>query len=128
MLDCKSMAIPMDANFKKLKESTSNFDMIEPTMYRQLIVSLIYLTNTRSDICAVVNTLCQFMSDMRQIHRVSTKHVLRYLRGTMGYGLRYDLGCDTILQGFSDSDWVGCVIDRKSTSKSCFSLGFGVIS
>ena len=34
MLDCKSMATPMDANFKKLKESTSNSDMIDPTMYR----------------------------------------------------------------------------------------------
>ena len=45
MLDCKSMATPMDANFKKLKESTSNSDMIYPTMYRQLIGSLMYLTN-----------------------------------------------------------------------------------
>ena len=39
----------------------------------------------------------------------STKHVLRYLCGTGGYGLRYASGCDMILQGFSDSDWAGCV-------------------
>ena len=57
MLDCKSMAIPMDANFKKLKESTSNYDMIDHTMYHQLIGSLMYLTNTRLNICFAVNTL-----------------------------------------------------------------------
>ena len=68
------------------------------------------------------------MSDPRQIHWVSAKHVLRYLRGTVGYGLRYASRCDMILQGFSDSDWVECDADRKSTSGCCFSLGSTVIS
>ena len=68
MLDCKSMDTLVDANFKKLKESTSNFDMIDPTMYRQLIGFLMYLMNTKPDICFAVNTLTQFMSDPRQIH------------------------------------------------------------
>ena len=68
MLDYKSMATPMDANFKKLKESTSISDMIDPTMYRQLIGSLMYLTNTKPNICFAMNTLSQFMSDPRQIH------------------------------------------------------------
>ena len=68
------------------------------------------------------------MSDPRQIHWVFAKHVLRYLHGTVGYGLRYASGCDTILQGFSDSDWVGRVADRKSTSGCCFNLGSAVIS
>ena len=83
MLDCKSMATLMDANFKKMKESNSNYDMIDPTMYHQLIGSMMYLTNTRPDICFAVKTLIQFMSDPRQIHWVSAKHVLRYLRGTV---------------------------------------------
>ena len=49
--------------------------------------------------------------------------MLRYLRGTVGYGLRYDLECDLKLQGFIDSDWARCSTDRKSTSGCCFSLG-----
>ena len=129
MLDSKSMATPMDANFKKLKESTSNSDMIDPTMYRQLIGSLMYLTYTRQDMCFDVNTLSQFMSDPRQIHWVFAKHVLIYLHGIIvGYGLRYASGCDMTLQGFSDLDWVGCVVDKKSTFRCYFSLGSAMIS
>ena len=69
------MATLMDANFKKLKESTLNSDIIDPTMYHQLSGSLMYLTNTKLDICFAVNALSQFMSDPRQIHWVSAKHV-----------------------------------------------------
>ena len=81
MLDCKSMATSMDANLKKLRESASDSYLIDPTMYRQLIGSLMYLTDTKPNICFAVNTLSQFMSDPRQIHWVIAKHVLRYLRG-----------------------------------------------
>jgi hypothetical protein len=50
MLDCKSMATPMVSNLKKLSESSSDSDLIDPTMYKQLIGSLMYLVNTRLDI------------------------------------------------------------------------------
>ena len=49
-----------------------------------------YLTNMRPDICLVVNTLSQFLVDPRQVHLVAAKHVLRYLKGTIDYGLIYD--------------------------------------
>ena len=96
-------------------------------MYRQLIGSLMDLTNTKPKICFTVNALSQFMCEPRQIHWIAPKHVLRYLRGTLGYGLRYDLECDMKLQGFTDSDWAGCTRDRNSTSGCCFSLGSAVI-
>jgi hypothetical protein len=54
--------------------------------------------------------------------------VLRYLKGTVDYGLRYDVDCEIRLHGYTDSDWVGSVADRKSTSGCCFSLGSGMIS
>ena len=90
MLDCKSIATPMDANLKKPRDSASDSNLIDPTMYRQMIGSLMYLTNTRPDICFAVNALSQFMCEPRQIHWITAKHVLRYLCGTLGYGLRYD--------------------------------------
>ena len=61
MLDYKSIATPMDANLKKLRDSASDSNLINPTMYRQLIGSLMYLTNTRQDICFVVNILSYVM-------------------------------------------------------------------
>ena len=84
MLDCKSITTPMDANLK-LRDSASDSNLIDPTMYRQLIGSLMYLTNTRPDICFAVNALSQFMMcDSRKIHWIVAKHVLIYLRGTVG--------------------------------------------
>ena len=62
------------------------------------------------------------------MHLVVVKHILRYLRGTVGYGLRYTSSNDLTLVGYSDSDWVGSVEDRKSTSKCCFSQGSAMVS
>ena len=123
MLECKSMATPMDANLKKLRDFASYSNLIDPTMYCQLIGSLMYLTNTRPNICFAVNALSQFMCELRQIHWIAAKHVLRYLHG-MGYDLRYDSDCDLRLQGFTDSDWYGCTTDRKSISGCCFQFEF----
>ena len=87
-----------------------------------------YLTNTRPDICFVVNTLSQYLVNPRHIHLVGAKHVMRYLKGTLDYGLRYASDGEIRLQGFIDSDWAGSAEDRKSTSKCCCSLGSYMIS
>ena len=103
-MDCKSMSTPMALNLKKL--CYDELDLVDPTMYRQLIGSLMYLVNTRPDICFVMSTLSQFMCEPRQMHWVAAKHVLRYLRGIIGYGLRYSIDSDMQLVGYTDSDWV----------------------
>jgi hypothetical protein len=126
MMDCKSMATPMVTNLKFLSDSSS--DLVDPTMYRELIGSLMYQVNTRSDICFAVNKLSQYMVEPRHVHLVATKHVLRYLHGPVGYGLRYVLDDEVKLQVYIDSDWVGSAVDRKSTSGYCFSLGSSMIS
>jgi hypothetical protein len=82
-----------------------------------------YLVNTRPDICFAVNTLSQYMVQPKQVHWVAAKHVLRYLKGTVHFGLRYVGDGELVLQGFSDSDWAGSASDRRSTSGCCFSLG-----
>jgi hypothetical protein len=89
---CKSMTTPMMNFFKKLSDSTSDSDLVDPTMYRQLIGSLMYLVNIGKYIFFEVSTLSEFMVELRHFHWVATKHVLRYLHGTIGYGLRYVSG------------------------------------
>ena len=58
----------------------------------------------------------------------AAKHILRYLKGTVDYGLKYEASQKINLEGYVDLDWVGSAIDRKSTSGCCFSMGSGVIS
>jgi hypothetical protein len=128
MTDCKSRPTPMVMNLKKLSETSSDLGEIDPHLYRQLIGSLMYLVNTRLDICYVVSVLSQFMSQSRQTHWIATEHVLIYLQGTIGYGLRYASSVDMRLQGYVDADWAGSVVDQKSTSGCCFTLGFAMVS
>jgi hypothetical protein len=120
------MPTPMVTNLKLLSDTSS--EIVDVTMYRQMIGSLMYLTNTRPDICFAVNTLSQYMVEPRHVHLVAAKHVLRYLKGTIDYGLRYVSDHEISLQGFTDSDWAGSVADRKSTSGCCFSFGSAMIS
>ena len=75
-----------------------------------------YLTNTRPDICFVVNTLSQFLVEPIRVHLVIAKHVMRYLKGTIDYGLSYDGDHDFTLSRYTDADWAGSVSERKSTS------------
>ena len=103
-MDCKSKTTPMMTNLKTLIDFASDSNLVDPIMYRKLIGSLMYLVNTRPNIFLVVNTLSQFMVESRHVHWVVTKHVLTYLRRTIGYNLRYVSGGQVRLQGDSDSD------------------------
>jgi hypothetical protein len=64
----------------------------------------------------------------RCVHLVATNHVMRYLKGTLDYGLRYIGDCDFGLYGYTDSDWIGSASDKKRTSGCCFSLGSAMTS
>ena len=87
-MNCKAMTTPMASNMKLLSVASS--ESIDSMMYRQMMC----LTNTRQDICFVVNTL-------RHVHRMIAKHAMRYLKGIF----EYDMNQKTNLHGYADSDW-----------------------
>ena len=66
-------------------------------IYRQMICSLMYLMNTRPDICFAMNTL-------RHVHQMVAKHIVRYLKGTIDYGLQYEVNQNINLEGYVDWD------------------------
>ena len=101
---------------------------MDPTLFRALIGSLMYLVNTRPDMSFAVNTLSQFMVEPKRVHWKDAKHILRYLVGTVDYGLDYKRSRGVDLVGFTDSNWAGSTSDRKSTSSCCFRLGSTVVS
>ena len=116
----------MDSNLKLLADDSSK--LVDVTHYRQIIGSLMYLTNTRPDICFAVNTLSQYLVQPRRVHLVAAKHVMRYLKGTIDFGLYYDNSHEYRLYGYTDADWAGSISDGKRTSGECYSLGSAMIS
>ena len=89
MMDCKAITTPMASNMKLLSDASS--ETVDATMYHQMSGSLMYLTNTRPDICFVVNTLSQYLTDPRHVHLTAAKHILRYLKGMVDYGINYKI-------------------------------------
>ena len=83
MEDCKAMSTPMITNWRKV-DTTKEKD-VDPTLYRQLIGSLMYLVNTSIDITFVVNSLSQFMVEPKRMHWIMAKHVFHYLHGIVEY-------------------------------------------
>ena len=88
MTECESVANPLDQNLK-LDANSSTIEC-EPTHIRQLVGSLIYLTITWPDLSYPVDLLSQFMQTPWDIHLDCVKRVLRYVSGTMNYGILYD--------------------------------------
>jgi hypothetical protein len=84
MMDYKSMATPMMKNLKKLSDLTSDLYLVDPSMKKESIGSLVYLVNTRLDSFFAVRTLSQLMVELRQLHWVASKNMLRYLHGMAG--------------------------------------------
>eukprot|EP00253_Pinus_taeda_P009468 PITA_09468 len=126
MQDCKPATTPMEPGLKLSAQSSSL--PVDETLFRQLVGSLIYLTAIRPDISFAVSYISRFMSALKDDHWITTKRVLRYVRGTSDYGLLYTRSSDPILSGYTDSDWVGSVDDRKSTVGYVFSLGSGAVT
>ena len=110
------MTTPMASNMKLLSVSS------DAMMYHQMICSLMYLTNTRPDICFIMNTLSHFLMDPRHVHLMVAKHAVRYLKGTIDYGLKYEVNEKIDLEGYVELDWARSAIDRKSTSRCLFSM------
>ena len=114
------MTTPMESNLKLLSDASS--ESVDATMYHHMIGSLMYLTNTRPDIFFAMNTLSEYLTDSRSVHLIVAKHVLRYLKGIIDYGLKYDASQKINLEGYVDLYWAGSAIDRKSTSGCCFNM------
>jgi hypothetical protein len=70
----------------------------------------------------------RFQSDTKECHLVAVKRILRYLVSTPCFGIWYPKGSTFDLIGYSDSDYVGCKVDRKSTSRTCQLLGRSLVS
>ena len=101
---------------------------VDQKLYRSMIGSLLYLTASRPDIMFSVCLCARFQSNPKKSHLLTVKRIFKYLSGSQNVGLWY-LSRDNIdLIGYSDTDFVGCKVDRKSTFETCQLLGTKLIS
>ncbi|XP_015956073.1 uncharacterized mitochondrial protein AtMg00810-like [Arachis duranensis] len=99
-----------------------------PTLYRQLVGGLVYLTVTRPDIAYPVHVLSQFLSPLRTTHYAAVLRILRYIKGTLFHGLCFSTHSSLSIQAYSDADWAGDPSDRRSTTGYYLFLGDALIS
>ncbi|XP_021990999.1 uncharacterized mitochondrial protein AtMg00810-like [Helianthus annuus] len=100
----------------------------DPTLYRSLVGALQYLTITRPDHSYAVNQASQFLHAPTDQHFQSVKRILRYVKGTMSYGLIFKRSKRTTILGYSDADWAQCIETRRSTYGYSIFLGGNLVS
>ncbi|KAM1689141.1 hypothetical protein EV2_037740 [Malus domestica] len=124
--ECKAVKTPLAVDDKLSKEDGS--EDADESLYRTVVGSLLYLTATRPDLMYASCLLARFMHKPTRKHMGTAKRVLRYVQGTLDFGIEYVKGKAAVLIGYCDSDWAGSLDDMKSTSGYAFSLGSGVFS
>lgn len=132
MKDAKTISTPLEVNIKITKEASPRSEDERAEMknrpYRELVGGIIYLANaTRPDIAFAASILSRFSTNPGELHWMLAKRVLRYLKGTSHYGIKYTKNQD-LLTAYTDSDWAGDVDDRKSCTGNVIILANGPIS
>ena len=97
-------------------------------MYQRLVGKLIYLAHTRPDIAYSVSVISQFMHDPREAHLQAVYRVLHYLKANPGKGILFRRDAALALECYTDADYAGSPIDRRSTSGYCTFLGGNVVT
>lgn len=119
--DCRPAYTPMQEKLKlELDMSAPSTDT---TTYQRMVGKLIFLTHTRPDISFAVGLVSRFMCRPQEPHLLAVKQIYRYLKATSEFALLYQRGGVSSLCGFTDSDWAGDTLDRKSTTGFVFLLG-----
>jgi hypothetical protein len=110
MDQCNSALSPAEPR-QQLSSCTEEKD-VDSTYYRKIIGSLRYLCNTRPDLAYSVGIVSRFMEKPKSSHLMAVKRILRYVKGTIDYGIMFtaaDRGKECKLMGYTDSNWCGDV-------------------
>lgn len=127
MLDCNPCKYPMESRSPLNKDEHGK--EVNSTQYKSVVGGLRYLVHTRPDIAFAVGIVSRFTERPTSMHLNAVKRILRYVKGTLNYGLVYSKGSGNyLLAGFSDSDLAGQIDDRRSTGGMAFYLNESLIT
>ena len=126
MSNAKPVETPMDPNIKLFPGQGE--PLKDPGKYRRLVGRLNYLTVTRPDISFSVSVISQFLDSPCDTHWNAALRILKYIKGAPGQGLLYTDKGNMQVIGYTDADWAGSPIDRRSTTGYCILVGGNLIS
>lgn len=126
MENCNSVNSPM-APGNKL-DLDEEGERVDETFYKQIVGNLMYITTTRPDLQFSVSHLSRYMSKPTTLHLQVAKRVLRYLRGTVDFGIWYKRGGTGEVSVYTDSDFAGDIDSRKSTSRYVFLMNGSAVA
>ncbi|XP_019435857.1 PREDICTED: uncharacterized protein LOC109342301 [Lupinus angustifolius] len=124
MLDCNSTHTPAEVNLKL--DRREHEPEVDGTLFRKMVGCLRFICNTRPKINYSVGLVSRFMSSLRKSHLTAAKRILRYMKGTSSFGVllsNQSQKGNLQLLAYSDSDWCGNLLERKSTMGYVFLLG-----
>ncbi|GJY25331.1 putative ribonuclease H-like domain-containing protein [Tanacetum coccineum] len=122
----KTASTPMETSKPLLKDAEAKD--VDVHLYRSMIGSLMYLIASRPDIMFVVCACARFQVTPKVSHLHAVKRIFRYLKGQPKLGLWYPKDSPFDLEAYTDSDYAGASLDRKSTTGGCQFLGRRLIS
>ncbi|KAM3209252.1 hypothetical protein ACQJBY_063749 [Aegilops geniculata] len=125
---CKPSPTPLSSSEKLSLTEGDPLNQEDSTNYRSLVGALQYLTLTRPDISFAVNKVCQFLHAPTTAHWTAAKRIVRYVNNTLNTGLTFSKSSSRLVSAFTDSDWAGCLDDRRSTGGFAVFYGPNLIS
>ncbi|CAJ2666495.1 unnamed protein product [Trifolium pratense] len=123
---CKPACTPIDPNIKlgNAEEDVA----VNKERYQRLVGKLIYLSHTRPDVAFAVSLVSQFMHQPKEIHLQAALRIVQYLKGTPGRGILFERNGSVGLEAYTDADYVGSIVDRRSTTGYCTFLGGNLVT
>ncbi len=126
MENCKLISTPIGST--AVLDPDEDGEAVDQKDYRSIIGSLLYLTASRPDIQFAVCLCARFQASPRTSHRQAVKRIMRYLNHILEFGIWYSTSSSICFSGYSDADFAGCRIDRKSTSGTYHFLSTSLIA
>jgi hypothetical protein len=126
MLESRGEHTPLPAGTVLFSDMHS--PLVNSHLYCRMVGKLIFFTTTRPDLAYAMSSVSRYMAQPQSAHMDAVKHILRYVKQTIDYGLFYHSGVSPKVHDFTDANWTACPETRRSTGGFCFTMSGSAIT